>query len=512
MELHTLPRRQLRAGIYGRASSDPKKRGRSIKDQFAVAELDCQELNFSVVGYYEDRDRSASRRATKTREDYERLVADAGARHIDVIVYAERSRANRNMDSFVKLRQLCEDTGVLLCYGGRIYDMRKPADRRDATRDAVASEEEAEAIIERAERTARLNARRGAPHGIVPFGYVRRYDPDDGHLIGQFAHPQNSAIVRTFFQKAAANESISSIWIEARRHLPTLSRRGLRQMLRNKAYIGIRTHRGVEMPECQWDGIVEDHVFWKVQSILDDPERHTVRDFRAKHLLSGLAVCAECIAGGRRVQDSRLFLTIHRGKARYRCPLPAGHAMAAEAVVDAYVRVAVFTWLASKQAAAAFEARADDGEAERLRGRIGNIQAQLDDARRLAGELDDDGVPRLSVQSLAATESQLLPILARDEQRLREITSVRDPLLGRLVGMPVELIARCWDEELDVSQRRHVLRTVVNVELRRSPVKGAQKFDPARIGLVFASESGFRPWVGREAKSLGGQDEVVPAP
>lgn len=479
-----------RAAIYGRASSDPKRRGRSIKDQFAVAELDCHEQGWNIVGYYEDRDRSASRRATKVREDYERLVADVEAGLIDVIVYAERSRANRNMDAFVKLRALCSRAGTRLSYGGRVYDMRKPSDRKEATRDALQSEEEAETIIERAERTARLNASRGTPHGRVPFGFVRKYDPDDGSLLGQFAHPEHASIVKDLFARAAARESLVSLTEFMGAHIPDITRRGVRYMLMNKSYIAVRTHHGQDMDECSWKALVKVEVFDAVQAILSEPDRYKIRDGGVRHLLTGIVQCSVCLSTGAAKRGMRVARI--NGALRYMCT-DGGHVLIREDVLDAFVEAAVFAWLASDAAVATFRVTPDAREEDRVRARIRNMQAQLATARERAGEFDEEGNPALTIESLAATERQLLPQIAKDEEKLRVLTAVQDPMLSRMVGASLSEISECWNDEFLLPQRRHVLRQVVNVTLNRASSRGVKWLDPDRVTLVFAGQKKFRP-------------------
>jgi DNA invertase Pin-like site-specific DNA recombinase len=484
--------RPLRAGIYGRASSDPKKRGRSIKDQFAVAEVDCHENNWTIHDYYEDRDRSASRRATKVREDYERLVNDAESRVIDVIVYAERSRVSRRLETSLALRDLCERTGVLLCYDGRVFDMRVASDRKEFTRDALQSEEEAEAIIGRAERTARLNAHRGSPHGKIPFGYTRRYDPDDGHLLGQFPHPIHAEVLHDIFVRAAGGESVKSLTEIVRQYVPDACRSGVRYMLTNRTYLGVRTHHGKDMPEAQWPALVEESLFEQVQAILKNPARRSVRDTRTRHLLSGIAMCSVCVAAGVIASERALRPNIRYGVQRYRCHI-SGHVMVREDHLDAFVEAALFRWLASKSAVAVFRRRQNEADVEKLRTRLRNMTAQVEAAQEKASTFDDDGLPLLSIESLAMTERQLLPKIAEAEEKLKAMTATDDPLLSKLVGAPLADIEDCWNNELQLPQKRHVLRHTVNVELRPAPRRGTKSLDPSRVGLLFAGQPGFAP-------------------
>lgn len=449
-----------------------------------MGELECADRGWKIHGHYEDRDRSASRRAKKAREDYERLVGDAEAGLFDVIVYAERSRVSRNLESSVALRDLCQRTGILLCYDGRVYDMRVAADRKEFTRDAVQSEEEAETAGYRADRTARLNALRGAPHGKVPFGYARRYDPDDGHLIGQVAHPTNAEIVRDAFRRAAAQESVNALTERMRKHIPDLTRAGMRYILSNRTYLGVRTYKGEDMAECQWPAIVDEVVFLEVQETLKDPARRSSRESAIRHLQSGLARCAECHA------EEGLRAGQRQGAWRYKCHT-TGCVMVRKDQLDAFVEAALFEWLSSRDAVAAFTRTRDGGELDRLRLKVFNMKSQIAAAREKAATFDDDGMPMLTIESLAMTERQLLPLIAAAEKEIASLTAADDPLLSRLVGRPRGEIEEVWNDELSLPQQRHVLRHTVNVGLRKASRQGVHRLEPERVALVFAGELGF---------------------
>lgn len=482
----------LRAGLYGRASSDPKKRGRSIKDQFADGEAECQDRNWIIVDYYEDRDLSASRRAKKVRERYERMVADAEARAIDVIVFAERSRISRTMEVSIRLRDLCERTGVLLCYDGRVFDMSIAADRKEFTRDALASEEEGESMIFRAGRTARLNAKRGAPHGKIPFGYMRKYDEDDGHLIGQFSHPVHAQVVDSLFRRAATRESLNSLLSYYRKYVPDASRAGMRYLLLNRTYLGERKHKGASV-QATWPALVEERIFLEVGAILREPDRRTQKDSRAVHILSGIAVCERCVAAG----SAQAFVSTSlrrsgSGKPVYRCSDDASHTLVSEPVMDAFVEEALLEWLARPESASIFQTPTNNAEVDKLRNHLAVLKLQLAEAQLAAGEIDPaTKMPRLSVLSLASLEAALLPQIAKVQARIHTLTAAGDPILQGLFSLGPEGIEAGW-KRLEIEQRRHVIRKTMNVSMRPAPYKGMRSFDSERIQVIFADQPGFK--------------------
>lgn len=462
-----------------------------------MAELECEENGWSVAERYEDRDRSASRRATKDREAWLRLVADVEAGKIDVIVYAERSRAVRRMDVFIELRELCERTGTLLCYGGRVYDMRKPADRREATRDALQAEEEAEGIIERNERTARLNAKRGSPHGKIQFGYSRHYDPDTGELIGQLPHVDHAEVAHDLFVRLTQGEAMLPLLATLRAYRPTATLAGLRRMFVNKAYIGVRVHHDAEY-KAAWPAIVEEDLFWQVQEILKDPKRSTTPGPTPQYLLSGTARCPVCIA----TQQQRPEMRVRKHPRKlvpagfiYRYQCYFGHVTVPIDLLDDYVSEAVLTYLGSPAATALFRGDVDAAEIERLRGRLATLQTHLQQAQARAGEFDPDtGVPRLSVEGLAAVEEKTIPLIGKTEERLRVLLAAQDPVLGSLIGLPPEQLDRLWcSDDFGLFRRRHVVRSVVRVVVNKAERRG-QGMDDRRVTLIFRGEPGFDDW------------------
>jgi Resolvase, N terminal domain len=94
-----------RAIIYTRVSAD-RAGGRSVEEQGAECRALCEREGSPVEEPpLVDNDRSASRFATKTRTNYERLrdLLEPG----DALVTWEASRAQRDLARYVELRDLC---------------------------------------------------------------------------------------------------------------------------------------------------------------------------------------------------------------------------------------------------------------------------------------------------------------------------------------------------------------------------------------------------------------------
>ncbi|KWT61886.1 hypothetical protein ADL21_11440 [Streptomyces albus subsp. albus] len=228
------------------------------------------------------------------------MLAGIQARRCRIVVAWEASRYYRDLEVYVRLRNACAESDVLLCYNGMVFDLSRRDDRRATAQDAIQAEDEAEGIRNRTLRTHQRLAEECRFVGYPPFGYIRVYDPDTGAVIGQAPHPVRAPFVTESFDRCAAGKSLHSIkkWLnsepDARRPRGGAWTHGrVREMLRNPAYIGHRIHRGRDMGKGPWEPLVTEETFAKVQRILNGSRGQGTRDCRARHLLSGLALCGE---------------------------------------------------------------------------------------------------------------------------------------------------------------------------------------------------------------------------
>lgn len=481
------PNTVFNALLYGRASRDPRKKGRSVGDQLDTGRDMCDCYGWPVVEEFKDVDRSASRHARRARDDFEALIAAIEAKKSRIVVAFEASRYYRDIEAYIRLRNACMANDVLLCYNGQVYDLSKREDRKATAQDAIAAEDEAEGIRDRVLRTTRAQAKKGLPHGRLLYGYARRYDPDTGDLIEQYPHPEHAPTVLEIFERIAAGETEYAI-------LQDLKGRGERtpgipwdyyhlpNMLRNIGYKGRRVFQGEDFGEATWPALVPEELFDQVQEIIGAESRNTVRDYAVKHLLSGIARCGEC------ADHPHLRVGKSRGYLVYGCSARFDSQMNKDKL-DAYVEEAVVSWLGSRAAVAAFQSDEQEKRADRARVRMKALQRQLDEAREMATTFKADGVtPQLSLASLAMQEERLVPQIEAAKAEAQEMDA--PPLVRRLVGRPD--VQEIWDEELTVEQQRTVLRAVVNIRLNRARSRGVRAIEPGRITLRFFGQTGFR--------------------
>jgi DNA invertase Pin-like site-specific DNA recombinase len=442
---------------------------------------ECAEFGCVNAAEFIDVDRSASRHAKRTRDDFEAMIKGIEAGECDILFTWEASRFHRDLEVYLRLRNVCMAAGVLWCYNGTVYDLSKRSDRRATAMDAIQAEDEAEGIRDRNIRTKRLLSERGAPAGRILYGYARRYDASTGDLVEQYPHPERAEIVREFFTRIAAGESKYAI-------VRDLNARGLSRyghpwqehhayaMLLNPGYIGRRIHRGVDVGKATWAPIVDEETFYAVQAIVRDPKRRSTKERAVQHLLSGIVTCGVC-GSVLRVANNRSYLS-------YMCRGDFCVSMR-EDKLDAYVEQAVIDWLGSERAIAAFQGSPGNSGTGAARAKQAALEAQLTEARTLAGTVRN-GVPALSIMSLAALEAQLAPQIKEARQQA-EAAGV-PPVVRNLLGRPD--VEAAW-ATYTLTQKRMVLRKILQPKLNQARSIGVRRIEPGRISLDFVGSPGF---------------------
>lgn len=493
------PGEEFPAYLYGRASRDPRRKGRSVRSQLEEGRATCLEHGLPIVGEFQDVDRSASAYARKKRDDFEEMIEGIQNGECRIVVAFEASRYYRDLEAYVRLRRACMEAGVLLCYNGLVYDLSKSADRKATARDAVDAEGEAEGIRERNLRTTRQNAKKGGAHGTVLDGYRRRYDSDTGDLVAQVPDPERASLWIGIFRDVANLKSMRAILMDLRAR-GVLTHRGkpfqeyhLREAVRNRGYIGRRLHNGQDMGKAIWPPLSDEEtseeqfveLFHQVQKVLDTPGRNASPGTDLAHLQTHIALCGE------HPDEPPLRWYKNAGVPSYGCSTRFDTSIC-EARMDAYVEEAVIAWLSSQVAVDAFRRASTDDKARRARIRLATLQEQLDDARAKARKLRPDGLGMvLSIDSLADIEAGLQPQIDKARAEAREAHV--PPVLRDLLGRPRLDVDRAWSEQLTLTQRRTVLRLVVTIRLFKARTRGIKVIEPGRVTLAFFGEPGFRP-------------------
>jgi site-specific DNA recombinase len=471
-------RHALRAVIYARVSQDPRQQLRSVSQQVDECTAECKRRGWTVARVFTDNDRSASRYATKQRPEYGRLIDFLRAGNADVLVTWESSRAQRDLEAYVRLRKVAEENGVQWSYKGRLYDLSRTDDRFTTGLDALLDERESSVTRDRILRDKRAHALKGLPGGQVPFGYRREYDPHTKTLLRQVVREDQAAVVREAARRIAAGETCYTVAQDFNRR-GTLSPTGknwyhrtIRELVTRHAYIGKRVHQGKVIGDAVWPPILDDATFYACTGRFSNPARRNGRPGKIRYLLSSIVRCDVC--GG------RVVAAMKPGQASvYNC-LGKKSANGANgrmgcvslnlALFDKHITALVIERLARPDAAelVADGRRADD--AVTAMGEAAEKRARLEEFADAAARGD------LSPAALARVEERLLPEIEAAEKRAA-VAQV-DPVLRDVVRPDIGDI---W-ENLPLTQRREVITALMDISL--TPSMG-RVMDTRRIKIAW---------------------------
>lgn len=282
---------------------------------------------------------SASKYARKTRDDFDRLMADLESKEFGeagtVLVLWEVSRLARETGKGVAMVDAAEMGGYLIHVTSheRTYNPANYQDRHALISGINDAEKEARLLSARTLRGVNSALDDGKPHGKVPFGYKREHELIDGRHrpVRQYPDPVEAPLVQELFRRVLgsrdkAPESIRSIALDWERRGIVSRERGvafraqnLRHMLTRKAYIGVRVHGDSERPG-NWEALIDVETFEAVQRLLADPSRKSHTTSAVRHVLTGTLRCDVCgeamtISVGERAKSTGG----HHGRAAYVC-------------------------------------------------------------------------------------------------------------------------------------------------------------------------------------------------
>lgn len=477
---------QLRALIYDRVSHDPSGRGLSVSDQDRENRAFCAQQGWTVVDTIVDNDRSASRWAAKARPGYKEVHRQLSDGNADVLVIWEASRAQRDLAVYVQLRDLCAALRILLAYNGRVYDLTRTDDRFTTGLDALLSEREADETRDRILRAVRSRAASGQPHGRIPYGYRRDYDPASGTILRQVPDDETAGVVRDIYRRALAGESLRRIALNLEeRGIPCPAahralRLGLerpdfqwtmtsvRKILSNPTYIAQRVHKGKVVGDAQWPAIVDPVDFVTIERMLSDPQRRRPRGTEPVHLLSGILECGVC--------GSRCRQLPNRGRRSYVCMgrvgISRGCVSRQQDRVDAMVIGRMVERLGMPDLRERLAASVGDGAAEAAARELVQLQAQLDSYY--------ENATSISVSGMAKIEQRLLPMI--EDARRRSTPSRVSPLVLDVAGPDA---AAKWDAASTRAQRE-IVQSMCRIVMHKSPHQhGYRPFDESLIELIW---------------------------
>ena len=452
-----------------------------------------------VIAEIRDDNKSASR-GSRERSGFVEVRGLIERGEADLLILWEVSRSSRDLEEFMRLVNACSDNGLSIAVSGTRYDPSTVNDWLPLAFQGVMAEAEARRIKQRNIDSVETNALRGTPHGRIPYGYRRVYDPKNGVLIDQTPYDEHAPSVLTAEAQVIADAvhavlggvtlrqicrdlNAQGVPTPRKPRKNTLSEnpRGivtawepstLRQLLLNPTIAGRRVHRGEDIGPATWDPIVDYGTWLRLRNYLKDPSRLTVPNPRGpapRHLLSGIARCGEC---GARMKAATNMSRIPRA---YTCRTEGCMRVTATADrVDERVE-AVLTALFERPA---FQRALADAHRRRetaaTRGPdVASLVAEREAEFEAVEKLREAG--ELTLRAYAAETKRIEGAI--EDLRSQQAAAVSSPALRRLLTAANLQVG--W-KKAELMDRREVVRLLLDVTIRRATVRG-RIFDPRRV-------------------------------
>ncbi|MDR6316199.1 recombinase family protein [Actinoplanes couchii] len=473
------------AATYQRISADREGRELGVTRQLSENRSLAEREGLALIGGepYTDNDISASTSARKERPQYQRLLADARAGRIKVIVALTQGRLTRTPREYEDLIDLATKYGVRFLYvKSPSFDLNTAQGRGIGRTMAARAAEEAEETSERVLDAARQRAEKAEPHG-----HGRAYGLRKG---GRALRPKEAAEIERWAAHVLAGGSLKAIADDLNERRIKSANGGIwrsanvGRILRAPRIAGLRLYQpptppGEDPPEpieypAAHPAIVPVATWRALRVILDDPKRLTNGGaVQLQFLGTGLYRCERC--EGRTVASSR-----NRAKQRtYKCP-GCWRTWKAEPIDE---------WIAGAGGIVELLLTKED-ERQRLLPRpeksAGAVDtAALEEERRVIGVNLGEVAAEFALAKSGAVRKALQDAIHKAEARLAEIDAAVvaagrvDPLTEVLGDDPVA----AWRAMRDVHRRQALIRRVMTITLG-TPLRGRQPFDPKRFITV----------------------------
>jgi site-specific DNA recombinase len=300
----------MRAAPYARLSEDRSGLSENVDIQLAEARDYCAEQGWTVVDEFADDDISASRYSTKPRLEYQRLLAEIRAGHVDVVVVTEMPRLYRRLEELLELIEMAAVTPLrrIQPTEGGGYDLSTGEGIHNAVSAVNNAALESRKISGRVKRKRKAQARNGEfLGGARPFGFI--WHPAVKDRTGRVVEPgrmelceAEAALLREAIQRILDGGTVIGVvraWNAAGIRTATGKKwrtSSLRKILTSPRLIGVQTHLGVQY-EARWPAITDPDTFEQLQLVLKAEDRtgRNAGNRRARrYLLTGFVYCGLC--------------------------------------------------------------------------------------------------------------------------------------------------------------------------------------------------------------------------
>jgi site-specific DNA recombinase len=204
----------VRAALYQRVSSRDQSAARQAAENLAA----CEMRGWQPTVYVDDglsASRFAGRKGGAARADHVRLRADIAAGRIDMVVFWEVSRGDRQLTGWSGLLDACRATGTLIYITSEdaVYDVRTPRDWKALAEAGIDAVLESEKLSMRIKSGKAEGVREGRPQGSVAFGIHRVRDPERTKraFIRDEPDPETGPVVQEIIRRVGDREAYVDI-------------------------------------------------------------------------------------------------------------------------------------------------------------------------------------------------------------------------------------------------------------------------------------------------------------
>ena len=484
--------------------------GLAIERQREDCEAIARQRGWTVVHTYVDQSISASKKDV-ARPDYDAMVASYERGELDAIICWDLDRLTRQPSQLEEWIDRAEEHGLKLVTANGDADLATDGGRMYARIKAAVARSEVERKGARQSRAQQQRAEQGrwCSGGVRPIGYSSTGEiiPAEAEaVLGIYRAIERGNSMRDIARALSGVDQPGLPDIPTTpRHMHTVvternARRraagqpekpvpdaqpwaytSLHSIVRNPVYAGYSTYKKakrkgeknkyrrhaniVRDPDTnepvvgQWEPVVPPDLWWRVQEVLDSPDRLTNKERRntRRHLGSGLYVCDECGNPVRTHAD------------RYRC---AACGLVRTHSVDDFVLAVIRARLGRDDLADLLPTANEDDvtvideELSDLRAKLARVQADYDE------EL-------IEARDLKRARNRYQP-------RVEELEAQR----ARMSGASALLDTTGYTSPVDafnnaeLAVQRRVINTLCQVRLRRG-VRGSKTFNPESVQIVW---------------------------
>lgn len=464
------------AAIYTRISEDREGRELGVQRQEKDCRTLAESLDLAVYDVYCDNDKSASVRSKKFRKEYQRLVDDARAGRVQVVIAYTSSRLTRRPREHEDLIELAEKHGVRFEYvASPSFDLNTAAGQTIARILAATDAGEAIAISERITRKHKELAEAGklGGGGTRPFGFE-----EDRLTVRQSEAEQIQRGARAILEEGQTIHGLCREW----NHAGITTSQGklwrpviMRRMLMSGRVSGRREHLRQIVAEAEWPAIISAEDSDRLRELLSDPARTTNAAGNArKYLLSGFLFCGSC---GRKMKaraqsdHQPSYVCADVGMAHMRMigePLELYVFEAAMDYLDEFIDLASAVRSESEAAVASSEALSWQS--------LRNYQGRLEQAETAFWV---DG--RMSEATFRRVSRELTANIERVQDELAKFQRAR----GLTVLPSSSAAARAQWAERSLDWRRRLITALIERVTVNPGVRGRNRFDPNRVVITF---------------------------